>query len=103
MSLPMGGVPPESRERVRPGPHHPTPGRRWIARRACPSPKPHPTQLTTADALATGEVTLGDSRQEGLHPAASAEEPISETGAPTARRISRSVTPSSVVDPLPRT
>ena len=25
---------------------------------ACPSPKPHPTQLTTADALATGQGTL---------------------------------------------
>ncbi len=31
----------------------------------CPSPKPHPTQLTTADALATGQGTLGDCRQEG--------------------------------------
>jgi len=31
----------------------------------CPSPKPHPTQLTTADALATGQATLGDCRQEG--------------------------------------
>jgi len=28
----------------------------------CPSPKPHPTQLTTADALATGQGTLGDCR-----------------------------------------
>jgi putative ABC transport system substrate-binding protein len=25
-----------------------------LARAACPSPKPHPAQLTTADALATG-------------------------------------------------
>ena len=31
----------------------------------CASPKPHPTQLTTAAAFATGQGALGDSRQEG--------------------------------------
>ena len=31
----------------------------------CPSPKPHRPQLTTADALATGQGTLGECRQEG--------------------------------------
>src|SRR5439155_13308559 len=42
----------------------------WISHRTLPrarqrSTRPHPTQLTTADALATGQGTLGDCRQEG--------------------------------------